>query len=79
MLRFTNGDQKLEKLLTMCRPSEDKSGLGFDKYNNNGNSHATVFVKGESSNSEDQPTASKIVCHYCGEQGHMKFECKYPN
>ena len=75
-LKFTQGDDKLVKLLKMSKSQGDKAGLGYDVYNSNGPSTSVVVVKGESSSSSAQSSKSNIICHYCGLRGHLKFGCK---
>ena len=68
VLKFTNGQKNLEKLLSTQKCVFDKGGLGYkpklkQKYYKN------YFVKVTSASDH------KIVCHYCNINGHMNYRC----
>ena len=60
----------------MGKPHGDKTGLGYDKYTCHDPKFTNKFVKGESSFSSIHTNLPKTKCHYCGNEGHFKFECK---
>ena len=66
MLKFTSGQNNLEKLLNSKKCVFDKEGLWYkprlkQKYYKN------YFVKVTSTSDH------KIVCHYCNQNGYMKY------
>lgn len=75
-MKFTQGDEKLVKLLKLGKSQGDRAGLGYDRYNSHGHSSSTIFVKGKSSTSGAQSSKSNVVCQSYGIRGHLKFQCK---
>jgi len=74
--KFTQGEEKFEKLFKLGKSQRDRTGLGFDKYTSHGPKFTNTFVKGESSFSSTHSPLPKTKCYYCGKEGHFRFECK---
>ena len=68
VLKFTNGQKNLDKLLNSKKCVFDKGGLGY-KPNLKQKYYKNYFVKATSTSDH------KIVCHYCNQNGHMSFRC----
>ncbi|WP_193450567.1 hypothetical protein, partial [Streptomyces plicatus] len=64
--KFTQSEEKLEKLFKLGKPHGDKTGLGYDKYTCHDPKFTNKFVKGESSFSSIHTNLPKTKCHYCG-------------
>ena len=68
VLKFTSGQKNLEKLLSTQKCVFDKRGLGY-KLNLKQKYYKKYFVKATSTSDH------KIICHYCNQNGHMKYGC----
>ena len=68
VLKFTNGQNMLDNMLNSQKCVFDKGGLGY-KPNLKQKYYKNYFVKATSTSDH------KIVCHYCNQNGHMKYRC----
>ena len=68
MLKFTNGQKNLEKLLNSKKCVFDKGGVGY-KLNLKQKYYKNYFVKATST------IDHKIICHYYNTNGHMNYRC----
>ena len=74
--KFTQGEEKFEKLFRLGKSQRDRTGLGFDRYTSHDPNFTNTFVKCESSFSSTHSSLPMTKCNYCGIEGHFRFECK---
>ena len=68
LVRFTNSEATLNKMLGVNQSSLNKTGLGFNQ--NFPKKTRTTFVK-------ERKTWFKPTCFYCCKKGHTKLTCPY--
>ena len=65
-----NGRENFEKLLGSQKLAFDKTGIGFDKFENQ-KVYKTHFVKASTSRSPSHPKPTKVNCTYYEKRGHV--------
>ena len=67
VLKFTNGQKMLDKMINSQKCVFDKGGIGY-KPNLKQKYYKNYFVKSTSS-------SNQVVCHFCNQDGLMKNRC----
>jgi len=70
ILKFTKGQDSLDKLLGSQRMSFNKEGIGYNPFNKK-KTYKNFFVHETSKNK------SHTTCNYCPKNGHVSYSCPF--